>query len=115
MSKFIKITKKEFCDELCGSHSILIFGGFSSKDYINEFADAVIKHCDEVDVDNANQRTCQMRSKDLMFIDMEGWASYYDLYYNDGSRDYWRYGNILIGRTIYNNYDWINYVIYLCV
>lgn len=115
--KFQEITKKQFKEDLCASDVMLIHGGFTKKENsvtTNELRNDKIQMCCEAfDIDGAKcVGKCTPTSQGLKRVTEDGGYSYLTL---DKRKKCYRYGNIYVAESTYEDSERINQVIYLVV
>lgn len=113
MKYFEKITKKEFITALTTKGGAMISAGFTKKSLTNEEFEAQIVEISkdtELNKDNICKFTTQ--SNALIRHTPEGEKSY--LYFDgkDEIRNFYKYENIYIKESLFNDYDKQNYIIY---
>lgn len=123
MKTFERITKKAFCDRLSSEQSILVYGGYSKKDFIGTQSGLVLDVCHNIDKGNSVRRIATIKSNRIEFTSPTGEKGYY--YFDDnGTHTYWQYKNILIAKNhvvqkandrCSYDIDMTYYCIYLCV
>ena len=123
MKVFEQITKKAFCDRLSSEQSILVFGGYSKRDFVGAESGLVLDVCRNIDKASSIRRIATIKSNRIEFTAPTGEKGYY--YFNDnGAHTYWQHGDILIAKNhvvqkasdrCSYDIDMTNYCIYLCV
>lgn len=113
MKYFEKITKKEFITALTTKGGVLINAGYTKKTLANEELEAqIVEISKDTELDEYNICKFTTQSNALIRHTPEGEKSY--LYFDgkDETRNFYKYENIYIKESLFNDYDKQNYVIY---
>jgi hypothetical protein len=112
---FEKITKKQFCDDLTRNTSVLVYGGYTTRNLLSqanfEYIKSVVENLNYSDDD---KRTGELKSNRIVFHLNNGEISTLSLS-DSGDKTYYAYDNIRIVRTKDKDDDSANYCIYALI
>lgn len=100
---------------MISSNVIFVYGGFTKKTLEDpSFEDAIIKTCEDIDIDREEQCKCSAQSNALVRHTSDGGKSmlYFD---SNGVKSFYQYQSIVVVETKFTDEIKRNYVIYICV
>lgn len=112
---FEKITKKQFCDDLTRNTSVLVYGGYTTRNLLSQANFEYIKNVvANLNYSDDDKRTGELKSNRIVFHLNNGEISTLSLS-DSGDKTYYAYDNIRIARTKDKDDDVANYCIYALI
>ena len=113
MEQFTQITKKYFCDTVCGVPSIFVGSGIANEAFLQDRREDIMTECKGIDIDKAVQRIGKMKSNAIEFSDQQGEISRLGFDQVDTKDTFFNMENIFICRRYYKEQDKYRYMIYM--
>ena len=114
-TRFNKITKKKFIEDMTSSSVVFMSSGNSSKGIDDmDFSESIIDYCESVYVYQEEQCTCIAKSNKIERIKPNGEISVIGFDQKHKMRFY-EYGNIRVLENVFENQPYNHYQIYVCL